>query len=241
MLEVIKNLLILQDCDRRLIRLQTELESIEPERNANQLKVESAKTDLDEKRAHLNQLESRRKELELQVESKKELIAKYSLQQFQTKKNEEYKALSNEIDRCKSEIVKLEDDQILLMEQAEQAEKEVDLAAKTLSDTQQQVESQIKALQEREETLKAQIQEFEQKRDQLAANVEPSVLPRYERLLAHKGQKALVGIDHGVCGGCHMKLPVQVIFSCKAQQELITCPNCSRILYYTPEMILEQV
>ena len=53
--------------------------------------------------------------------AKKKLIEKYSLQQFQTKKNEEYRALANEIENCRKAIIKIEDQEIELMEQAEQA------------------------------------------------------------------------------------------------------------------------
>ena len=33
-----------------------------------------------------------------------------------------------------------------------------------------------------------------------------------------------------------MKLPTHLYLSTKAQQELVTCTNCSRILYYTRDM-----
>jgi predicted nucleic acid-binding Zn-ribbon protein len=48
----------------------------------------------------------------------------------------------------------------------------------------------------------------------------------------------MVGIQHGVCGGCHMQLSRQVIVLCRADAELVTCPNCGRILYYTRDMDL---
>jgi predicted nucleic acid-binding Zn-ribbon protein len=35
-----------------------------------------------------------------------------------------------------------------------------------------------------------------------------------------------------------MKLQRQVIVSCQGDQEIITCPNCGRILYYTRDMSL---
>jgi predicted nucleic acid-binding Zn-ribbon protein len=50
-----------------------------------------------------------------------------------------------------------------------------------------------------------------------------------------------VGIERGMCGGCHMKLPIQVVLSCRAQQEIVSCPNCGRILYFSPEMDLAAV
>ena len=64
---------------------------------------------------------------------------------------------------------------------------------------------------------------------------------RYKRLRKSKGATTVVGIDHGNCGGCHMKLPTQEVLSCKSRQELVTCPNCGRILYFTREMDLALV
>ena len=68
--------------------------------------------------------------------------------------------------------------------------------------------------------------------------VDESARSRYERLLKNKGATAIVGVEHGVCGGCHMKLPAQILVSCRAQQEIVTCINCGRILYYTRDMDL---
>jgi predicted nucleic acid-binding Zn-ribbon protein len=35
-----------------------------------------------------------------------------------------------------------------------------------------------------------------------------------------------------------MKLPAQILVTCQAAQEMVTCINCGRILYYTPDMVL---
>ena len=53
-----------------------------------------------------------------------------------------------------------------------------------------------------------------------------------------KGGNVIVGIQHGVCGGCHMKFPQQIVLSCRREEEIVTCPNCGRILYYTRDMDL---
>jgi len=75
-------------------------------------------------------------------------------------------------------------------------------------------------------------------RAELAAAVEESARARYERLVRSKGENVVVGVNHGVCGGCHMKLPPQILVFCMADQEIITCTNCGRILYYTRDMAL---
>src|SRR3954469_19138800 len=125
MLETIEKLLILQDRDRKILKVRDELARIPSERNELQAKLASAQGHLETAKLKVKQIESDRKKLELDVEAKKQQIDKYSLQQFQTKKNEEYRALAHEIEMAREVIVKLEDQQLELMEQGEAAQKEV--------------------------------------------------------------------------------------------------------------------
>jgi uncharacterized protein len=238
MLDVIEKLLVLQDRDRHILRVKSELAQIGPQRHAMQSRMESTQTGLETAKLKGKQIESERKRLELEVETKKQQIERYSVQQFQTKKNEEFRALAHEIEVCKADIFKLEDKQLELMEQAEVAQKEVATATQVANEARKLVESNIAGLGEREENLKKELADLEANRHELAAAVDESTLSRYERLLKNKGASVVVGIERGVCGGCHMKFPLQLVVSCQAQQEVITCPNCGRILYYSPEMDL---
>src|SRR5688572_2980075 len=115
MLAVIENLLVLQDRDRKIMRVEAELANVGPERASFESKARQAHARLDAAKQRLRQIESDRKKLELDVEAKKAQIERYSLQQFQTKKNEEYRALAHEIEMCKEAITKLDDEQILFM------------------------------------------------------------------------------------------------------------------------------
>src|SRR6266566_4279661 len=135
MIESIEKLLILQDRDRRIRRLKGELAHIEPERQTLRAKAAAAQNALETAKTRVKQLETERKDLELQVEEKKQLIAKYALQQFQTRKNEEYRALAHEIETCRAAIVRVEDQELELMEQAEVAQKDAARASQTSSDS----------------------------------------------------------------------------------------------------------
>jgi len=238
MLDVIEKLLVLQDRDRKLRRVKTELATIEPQRQAMKNKGLGAQTGLDRAKQHTMEIETKRKQLDLEIESKKALIEKYGHQQFQTRKNDEYQALAHEIVNCKEAISKIEDQQLDLMEKAEAAIKELAAAASVLKEAQGVVEGEIKLLTEREQNLKKELAELSSNRDVLAGVVDESVLNRYERIMNTRGDNVVVDIERGVCGGCHMKIPPQVIMSCRAQQELTTCTNCGRILYYQPGMDL---
>jgi len=238
MLDAIEKLLILQDRDRKIRRIRTELAHIEPQRQTMKARAATASTTLENAKTKGKELESQRKELELEVESKKQMIAKYANQQLQTRKNEEYRALANEIQTCREAIFKIEDQEIALMEQGEAAQKEVVRSTQASSEARKLADDQISQLGVREENLKKELAELETNREELAAAVDDGARGRYERLVKNKGENVVVGVQHGVCGGCHMKLPPQLLVSCQAQQELVTCSNCGRILYYTRDMDL---
>ncbi len=135
MLETIEKLLILQDRDQKIRRQQGELAHIEPERQSLKIKAATAQAELEDAKLRIRQIESARKDLELEVETKKAMIVRYANQQFQTRKNEEYRALAHEIETCKEAIFKIENQEIELMEQGEAAQKEVLRATQAVKDT----------------------------------------------------------------------------------------------------------
>jgi uncharacterized protein len=238
MLETIEKLLILQDRDQKLRRVRSELAHIEPERQGLKAKAANAQTALDQAKLRSKETESSRKDLELEIETKKQLISKYANQQFQTRKNEEYRALSHEIEQCKAAIFQIEDQEIALMEQAEATQKEIARATQAANEARKLVEEQMGKLAAREANLQKELAELSANREQLAAAVNESARGRYERLMRSKGEHVVVGVERGVCGGCHMRLPPQLLVMCQAKKELVSCSNCGRILYYTPDMDL---
>jgi uncharacterized protein len=238
MQEIIEKLLVLQDRDRKIVRVTQELAHIGPERESLKAKAASTQTALDAAKLRVKQIESERKQRDLEIEAKKAQIEKYLNQQLQTRKNEEYKALTHEIEMAKEVIFKIEDAEIVLMEQAEVAQKNVVTATAEAAAAKKLVDDQIAQLNAREVNLKKELAELTAGRGALAAAVDDSTRNRYERLFKSKGENAVVGIEHSACGGCHMKLPAQIVSNCRAQAELVTCPSCGRILYFSRDMVL---
>ena len=70
MLEVIEKLLILQDRDRKILRIKDQLAHIPHERQELQSKLSSTQAQLDSARLRVKQIESDRKKLELDVDAK---------------------------------------------------------------------------------------------------------------------------------------------------------------------------
>ena len=238
MLDVIQKLLVLQDRDRKILLTKDELARVEPERREFQGRTSASQARLDAAKLRVKQIESERKKLELDVEAKKTQIDKYATQQLQTKKNEEYKALQHEIDHAKKIITEIEDKELELMEQGDAAQKEVVAAQQVAAEAKKLSDGKVADLDAREKNLRAELAGLESNRSELAGAVEDSGRDKYERLLKNKGSNVVVGISHHSCGGCHMKLNRGTVVECQAEQEIVTCTNCGRILYFTHDMDL---
>jgi predicted nucleic acid-binding Zn-ribbon protein len=241
MLDVIEKLLVLQDRDRKILQTKDELAHVGPERQELQTRATGTQSKLEAAKLRVKQIESERKKLELDAEAKQQQIDKWATQQLQTKKNEEYKALQHEIDHGKQIITGIEDQEIELMEKAEAAQKEVVEAQKIATEAKKLVDAKITDLDAREKNLQAELAKLESNRTELAAAVDEDARTKYERLLKSKGGNVVVGISHHSCGGCHMKLDRGTVVQCQANQEIVTCNNCGRILYFTRDMDLAVV
>ena len=168
MRETIENLLILQDRDRKIRRTKAELAEIEPERRVLKTKAADTQAALEGAKTRVKQIESSRKDLELEVEAKQQQIARYANQQLETRKNEEYRALAHEIDTCKADIIRIEDKQIELMEQGEVGQKEVARATQAANEAKKLMEDLLADLATREANLKKDLAELEANRQDLA-------------------------------------------------------------------------
>lgn len=235
MLDVIKKLIVLQDRDQKIFRTKTELESIEPQRTAMRAKMSTHESILENAKNQSNHVESERKDLENEVSSKKDQINKYSQQQLETKKNEEYKALNNQIAGCKKIISELEDKQLELMEKADEVEVFVEESKKEAAEFKANIDVQIEKMDVREKELQGELDVLKSDRGELADAVKTPALRLYDRLLKVKPDPVVGVTTENICGGCHMLMPVQVVVSCRQDQDLVNCPNCGRILYFTEE------
>jgi len=227
---------VLQDRDRRRRRLESEVADIPQQQRRLQEKASQLAAAAESLKQRTLHLESERKALELAVSSKQDFIGKCEASQSQTKSNEEYRRFAHQIETTRAEIHALEDRELVLMEQAEIAARELEGAQRAAAAEKAGVERQLSDLAARLVNLERDLDAVCDERDRLADAVEPGTLARYERLLDSRGDNIVVGVGGTICGGCHMKLPQQVFLMAKAQQDLVTCPMCSRILYYTRDM-----
>ena len=232
MLQEIEKLLILQDRDRKIRTLKQQIKRAPLERAELEAKQGSAHASLEATKLKAREVEVAKKKLEMDAQSKRDSIGKFKAQQFQTRKNDEFQALSNEIKRFEREIRDIEDKELDLMGEVEKMKGAVVVAEKEALQIKNIVIEQLASLEVKLKSIQTELQRIESDRGGLTVGIDEEVLNKYDRLFLSKGDVAIVPLEHEVCMGCHMKLTTQTAVRVKGNQQIVHCEQCGRILYH---------
>jgi len=223
-------LLILQDRDTRIATLTKEIESTPGLITAAKRRLAGDQATVDTAKAAMMDLEKQIKSLELDIETRRNTIQRLKTQQFETRKNEEFRALGNEVIRYENEISTLEDQELELMEQVEQAHSALDHARNRLAQVQSSVEKEINELNQRNANRSSQLAEVQTDRATKAAAAPADWLDLYNKI-HERTPPAIAPITHGTCGGCHMKLIGADLAAARSKDGIPQCSSCGRIIY----------
>ena len=235
MLAILEQLLIIQERDRRIAQLKAEEARIPIEIAAVDHRLSETSQHLDSLRQQQKHLESERKKLEIEAETDRGQIIKYRMQLNLIKSNTEYQALLKEIAKVEEKIVHVEDRELEFMEQFEQFQAAIKEEQVAVKDLMAKAEAAKQDFEKRAANIEQELVQLQAEREKLAKEADPSALARYERLLRSKGDMAIVPVQHGNCGGCHLHLTPQIMHNAKHANTLISCDFCGRVLYWQSE------
>lgn len=232
----IQQLVALQKLDTSIRKLQQELEAI-PKRRAE------IEAEFDQRAFEIRALENRRDEarhtrarLEAEIADQKGRVERAERNLMSSKRTEEYTAAIREADAARKQISSLETQTLEQMEALEQAEASLNERAAEIASLNSDRESR---LQQFDEETAAQVNKMaadKAEREQLVAELPKSMSQQYTRISARiRDGVAVAQARNGACMACFMALRPQAMALVRKGDEIITCDNCNRILYYAPE------
>lgn len=227
----LEQLLILQNRQQKIKQIQTEIKTMPAQRQNLEAQLAASAAALNALKSKGQHLEMDRKKLELDAGTRRESINRLKTQQYETRKNDEFRAMGNEIERYEKEIQQIEDQELELMDQAEKVKSELAIEEKKANAARESISRQMADLEEKGKTLDGQLNQLTAERTELAEKVDEDLLSLFERLFVSKGDAAIVGLEHEVCTGCHMKVTTQTAHRVRNGKEIVSCEQCGRILY----------
>ena len=177
------------------------------------------------------------KMLDLELKKHEEQIKKYTTQMYEVKTNKEYTALKVEIDKGKTESLKIEDQILQLMMKEDELKGALGRRTTELAEMsvrREQLEEEVNSQLAQANVERATLA---QQRTERSGKLAVSLLRRYEQIRSARGGSPLALVVEApggraiVCGECHMIVRPQVIVEIAKQEELVACESCGRILH----------
>ncbi|OGR84306.1 MAG: hypothetical protein A2901_03085 [Elusimicrobia bacterium RIFCSPLOWO2_01_FULL_54_10] len=228
----LKKLLDLQGIDMGIEKLQRELDLIPVQIDAHKARIREALASCEAQKQKITQNQVERKNKELDAASQDEKIAKHEKDLNSLKSNDAYKAMLGEINLARKTKSEIEDGILVLMEEFDQATKDLKTAEAEAKGAQGAIEAEIKALDEKAVILKGELDIELKKREAFIPAVQKDLLTRYDFIRTKKKSRAIATIAGESCTGCNTNLTPSTINEVRKGRELVTCESCSRILYF---------
>ena len=231
MLPEIEQLLIIQDRDQKITKLNSDIERLPLEEQQAKQRLKSVIESVNSAESEIKGNEVEISKIELDIDTRKDSITKLKNQQLETKKNEEFAAMEHSITNYQDEISQLEDSQLELMEKGEELNNSLEEANDIHAKEQKVVDAELAIIKERKIQFSKKIEELKSDREKIASNIDNDLLDRYNRIFKSKKGVAVSELVNDICSGCHMKVTPTTAGMVRAEKVVSTCDQCGRILY----------
>ena len=152
------------------------------------------------------------------------------------KKPDEYTAAIREADAARKQISALETQILEQMEIYDQAEKELNERAPEVAKLGTDMQDRFKGFDEQTRVQQQQLEAARAERERLLNELPKAMSALYKRISSRiRDGVAMAEARNGACTACYMALRPQVMADVRRGNEIITCDNCNRILYYAPQ------
>lgn len=193
---------------------------------------ESFSASLEEERRKLEGLHQSHREKENKLKGTQDLVKRAKDRLYEVKTNKEYQAILKEIETIEKKASDTEDEIIVCLEEIDHVERVLKTREKEFEANRQHYEREKRRLEKEIGNLDADLAAVQEKIRDARKRIREDVLKRYETIKGLRNGLAVVSAWKEVCNGCHMNIPPQLYNELQKSRNLLSCPNCNRIIYW---------
>ncbi|HEY9232761.1 MAG TPA: C4-type zinc ribbon domain-containing protein [Blastocatellia bacterium] len=183
-----------------------------------------------------------RTHLETELASAQQQHDKFEQDKMRVTNPKQFEAVVREIDATKKQVSALESEILKRMEEAERLAAEIQERAPDVERQRQEADQTLAAFDAERQATEQQIAALNQRRVELATRVSKPLFAAYDRLArSRRGQALSLISNEGICSVCRVRVRPKVFSDVRRGDQMITCENCGRILYYKAESTSEAV
>jgi len=234
---VLNGLVKLQSVENQLRAAKAKLTRCRRNVVMQENQVRSLANSLEAKKEEIQLTKVQSDRLELELRTRDEQIARLRASLNVAKTNKEYAAVLTQLNTTKADNSKIETQILELLKDIEADEAECEKIQEQI-DEQKQI---LKRTREDAELMaakyEAQIEEIQTNWEEAARNIPPESLNIFKRVAETYDGEALAVVETQEgktaaysCGGCFMGVTAESVNLLMTKDDIIRCPNCTRIL-----------
>ncbi len=231
-LNQIKQLVELQHVDDQIHDVKKELEEAP-------LQVEALRERFNEEEARiakindkLQHMREQQKRLDMDLEDEASRLKKSKSKLMQASNNKEFQAGSREIDNMERTTKNFEEERITLREEITSQEELLHEIEAIRDDLKIDLATKEASLKERIETANDELGKLNRIRRDTGNDVPERILERYEFIRRRLEHPVIVPVKNSICTGCNIAIPPQTFIEIQRGQQIWSCPNCQRLIYW---------
>lgn len=236
----IEQLIILQRVDDEIIQFQDVIEQA-PKKIAGiaeQIEIQSnQKQELSER---IELLEQQKKKLYQEIEEDNAKIKKSKNKLMMVENSREYHAMMREMDNLEKTNRLREDEKIALEEDLESKTHLLNVVETEVQKMEQEHNELKKEMEIKTQEAKQRLQELDQERKQACQAIPAPILSRYEFIRHRLNNPIIAPVEESICSGCHISIPPQTFIELQKGVQIMSCPNCQRLIFWKNHFELEE-
>jgi len=228
----IESLIILQDIDKEMGELHKKLEDApkEVEFLRNRLEMqENQRKEIEEK---LTILKEQDMKLTKEIEEDLAKLKKSKNKLMMVENSREYHAIMREIDTLEKNNRLREEEKLTLEEELETQQRLLDALNEEIKKISDELNKKAQDLDKIIEKCEKRIKELQVKREEFAKQIPQPILNRYEFIRSRLDNPVIVPVENSICSGCHISIPPQTFIELQKGLQILSCPNCQRLIYW---------
>ena len=232
MKEDLAKLVDLQITDTNIRRLKQSIDSAQERRAGLEQEFEQHAFSIREIQKRRDDLNAERAANENQIAENKTYLERADRNLKHAQNQKEYETAMREMDALQKQVTTLETKVVELMTAAEEVEKELEARADEINTLDSKRDEALGVFDSEIETHRAELATESAKRETVFITLPAQLASVYDRLAQRSRDGiAVAEVVNGSCAACNMSLRPQMAVEVKKGDKIMTCENCSRILY----------
>lgn len=230
----LQRLIELQKLESAIAKAKEQIAAYPARLQSAEARLNDARQTLETARQKLKDSQDARRALEKDAAVFQGRLSKFKDQQGAVKTNKEYQALGHEIETAQKELSAVEEKEIEKMVEADGLAADVKQAEAGFAARQKEIAAEKKALAQELADTEASLTRAQEARATLVTQLPANLIALFEQVAkSRKGIAVSVAAD-GLCSACHVRLRPHVYQHVRANDSIIQCDSCQRILYFVP-------